>query len=677
MSRRLLLAAVLLALFVTSPALGQNKAKYKTQNVIVAVMDGVRYSETFGEPNRAYIPNLAALEKEGTLFTDFRITGPGISVTRQGHSTISSGTWQTVGLAGARLTRPTFFEYARNELGWKQTDCWCVFGKGKYAYADFSSFPGYGADFRPWFVNSIGETKMENDDAVLKTVCDAMDKDKPHLLFINFGYTDHIAHVSTFEEHIAAIKHCDEMLGKLWKKVQSTPGYKDATTVFFTNDHGRHDNKPDQPHGGDQSHGDKCEGCRHIMLLAVGPDVKRGAKIDKAHEEIDICPTVGELLGFQTPFADGQVLSDCLTDPLGLNTKAAKTAQAKAGVELLALGKRDLIKTVSEANLGRSIDALKPSVETEILMRGMLEAAAATKNDACTKYVEKWVVKNTAEAATDARVARVMLELGQAQTTAPVAADLAKIRACAEKLVKDGCGTEEPAKSMAIAFLARAGQVLGDQKLKDAAVAALALEAKTEQELVAAWRPMNVPNTPMACDLVPPFPKGPTMSDALRFRALADVAAAMPRNRVVRLACSLLGCTVSQGRPELGADWQDQAMSAVILSALVDANQVKPQIDWSKSEPAITQMNGGRAPAAAATPAPKKAKKSMVPRWAQPMKVFYFDSVPWQVLRIEYQIDANGHFAAGDAMSDGAALMMLCAVRDQNLGEKQIKSFSN
>lgn len=675
--KRLLLAAVVLAAFAVSPVLGKNKAQYGTRNVIVAVMDGVRYSETFGEPNRAYIPNLAALEKAGTEFTNFRISGPGVSVTRQGHSTISSGTWQTVGLAGARLTRPTFFEYARDELGLKQTDCWCIFGKRRYSYAACSSFPGYGTDYGPSFVNSIGEEEQKNDDAVLEAVFDAMDKDKPRLMFINFGVTDHVAHVSTFDDHVSAIRHCDEMFGKLWKKIQSTPGYKDTTTVIFTNDHGRHNNKPDQPHEGVQNHGDQCDGCRHIMLLAVGPDVKRGVKIDNEFQEIDICPTVGELLGFQTPFADGKVMSECLVEPLGLNTKAAKTAQAKAGVDLLALSRRDLIKTISEANLSRDTKGLAPSVETEIFMRGMLDAAAASKNEACRAYVEKWVVRNAAAAATDAHVARVMLELGQAQAKASPVVDLAKIKQCAEKLIKEGSGTSEPTKSMALAFLARAGQVLGEQKFRDAAVTGFGLDGKTERDLVTVWRPLNVPNTPMACDLVPPFPKGPTVETALRFRALADAAAAMPRNRVVRLACSLLGSTCSQGRPELGANWKDPMLSAVILSSLMDSTQVKPKIDWTTSAPAIAQMNADAVLATTAAAPSAKAKQPVAPRWSQPMKVFYFDSVPWQVQALRYQIDAKGHFAAGDAISDGAALMLLCGVRDKALSDGEIKSFVN
>lgn len=674
MIRRLLLAVALLAT-VATPTLGADPAHYKTRNVIVAVMDGVRYSETFGDPARTLIPNLATMEKEGTLFTDFRIAGPGISVTRQGHSTISTGTWQTVALGGARMTMPTFFEYARNELGWKQTDCWCVFGKGKYAFADFSSFPGYGENYRPWFINSIGETELKNDDAVLDAVFAAMDKDKPHLIFINFGYTDHIAHVSTFDKHQVAIRHCDEIFGRLWKKVQSTPGYKDQTTVFFTNDHGRHNNKPNMPSDGFKDHGDKCDGCRHIMLLAVGPDIKRGVKVDRKAQQIDICPTVGELLGFQTPFADGKVMADCLTKPLGLNAKAARTAAARDGARLIELSKRDMLSTIAKANLSRDLDSLKPSVGTELLMRGMISASMAmstTKdNEAYLKFVEKWVARNSAAAASDAHVARVMLELRRAREKAPAAYDAKKVRQCAEKIAKHGATGDEQSKLMAAAFVAKAGVAFGSEELKNAAKTALGLQGKTEQELVTEWRKLGIPNTPMACDLPAPVKELTTMTDAIRLLALADAAEAMPGDRVVRLACNLQGCTCSRGRPELGANWSDPAMSAVIIGSLISANHVEPAIDWVKSEPAQAQM------AAGATPGKKNGKPGP-PRWATPIRAFYFDSIPWQMMALAYEVSAKGHFAKGDPLSDGAAMLMEDSTRGQYpVGNDVLKTFSN
>jgi arylsulfatase A-like enzyme len=80
---------------------------------------------------------------------------------------------------------------------------------------------------------------------------------------------------------VNACRNCDLLVGKLWENVQSTPGYKDATTLVFTTDHGRHNDKPDQLKGGFASHGDSCPGCQHVFLLIVGPDAKRGAVADR------------------------------------------------------------------------------------------------------------------------------------------------------------------------------------------------------------------------------------------------------------------------------------------------------------------------------------------------------------------------------------------------------------
>jgi phosphopentomutase len=133
-----------------------------------------------------------------------------------------------------------------------------------------------------------------------------MKKDQPDIVFINFGYTDHIAHVSTdINNYHAAIKNADEQMWKLWNAIQADPYYRDSTTVFFTNDHGRHTHDF-------QNHGDHCEGCEHVMLLVLGPDVKKGVVVDKEALQIDVAPTAAELLGFQTPLATGRVLSEPL-----------------------------------------------------------------------------------------------------------------------------------------------------------------------------------------------------------------------------------------------------------------------------------------------------------------------------------------------------------------------------
>jgi hypothetical protein len=94
----ILFTLLLMAIFVASVKGGietgqepsaNNISGYKTKHVCIVVMDGVRYSETFGDSTHALVPHLYNdLKPEGTLFTNFY--NRGITVTRQGHSTLIS-----------------------------------------------------------------------------------------------------------------------------------------------------------------------------------------------------------------------------------------------------------------------------------------------------------------------------------------------------------------------------------------------------------------------------------------------------------------------------------------------------------------------------------------------------------------------------------------------------------
>lgn len=320
---------------------------YKTSHVFIVVMDGVRYSETFGDPEHRFIPHLFNdLRPQGTLFTHYY--NRGVTITRQGHSTLISGTWQNVPNGGPRLTRPTLFEYYRDEKRVPPMTCWSVFGKGSYAFAPYSSHPAYGSRFAGQHVhgggpeNPINEASLEGDIGVLNKVLQVMKADQPDIVFINFGYTDHSAHVAKdIREYYAAIRNCDEQMWKLWNAIQTDPHYRDTTTVFFTNDHGRHTTDF-------HSHGDHCEGCEHIMLLVLGPDIKRGMVVENEVLQIDVATTAAELLGLQTPLAEGRVLSDCLNHDLKLNMKEARTEAAHHALYLEQLADRGLMKVVAD-----------------------------------------------------------------------------------------------------------------------------------------------------------------------------------------------------------------------------------------------------------------------------------------------------------------------------------------
>ncbi|MDH3269138.1 MAG: sulfatase-like hydrolase/transferase, partial [Ignavibacteria bacterium] len=276
------------------------------QNAIIVVMDGARYTETFGAGN-TYIPHLYDdMKPLGTLFTNYNIDYPsGLTETCPGHAAIEAGTWQPIANNGSeRPTKPTVFEYMRKEDGNPQSDCYVVTGKDKLDILTYSTYTGYGSTYGGTWVGDDNR-----DDALTYSkVIDVMQNYNPKILVVNFAEVDDVAHNSSFANYCSAITNADNYIYQLWQHIQAGDyGYTtENTTLFVTNDHGRHTSNF-------ASHGDGCEGCTHIMLLALGRGVPVNQTIDLPTWQIDIAPTVGQFLDFQTPFSTGTSLLETPT----------------------------------------------------------------------------------------------------------------------------------------------------------------------------------------------------------------------------------------------------------------------------------------------------------------------------------------------------------------------------
>ncbi|MGB6121148.1 MAG: alkaline phosphatase family protein [Bacteroidota bacterium] len=270
------------------------------QNVVIAVIDGSRDSETMGA---GYTPMMwDSLRPQGTVWTDFR--NEGITSTNPGHASIATGTWQTIENEGnERPTMPTVFEYYRSSSSAAETDVYVVTGKYKLDVLSYSTHPSYGEPYGA----SVSLAPM--DGLVLNAVLSVMGGHHPKIVIINFPDVDYAGHDADWERYLVAIRTVDSLVYLLWQFIQTNPHYKDNTTLFITNDHGRHDDG----HGGFKDHGDGCEGCRHILLLAVGRGFPAGRVVAATRTQIDMAPTVGELLSFPVPYAEGNsLLADTL-----------------------------------------------------------------------------------------------------------------------------------------------------------------------------------------------------------------------------------------------------------------------------------------------------------------------------------------------------------------------------
>ncbi|MBP1648982.1 MAG: sulfatase [Bacteroidetes bacterium] len=80
----------------------------ETRTVIIAVIDGPRYSGTFGDPTHLYIPRIwNILRPQGVIYTEYRNLG--LTETNSGHAMIVTGTIQSIANDGSQ---PTKLEHA-------------------------------------------------------------------------------------------------------------------------------------------------------------------------------------------------------------------------------------------------------------------------------------------------------------------------------------------------------------------------------------------------------------------------------------------------------------------------------------------------------------------------------------------------------------------------------------
>lgn len=274
--------------------------------MMIIIIDGARYSETFGDPDFTYTPEMWELAQEGTIIDNFY--NDGITYTSSAIPALWCGTWTDVrdtvydGNSTSYAVKPTLFEYYRKQKNMSSDKCYYIL---KYINSLWlpSFDPDYGPDFWPEF-QSYGES----DDDVAEQTVYIMDTYHPNFMWVYLADVDHGGHSGSWSEYTNAIQNADQIVGDLWNKIQSDPFYANSTTLFVTNDHGRHDDQ----HGGFTGHGCSCEGCRHIQFLAIGPHIKQGAISTQNRYIPDMAVTASHLLGINPDKATGNIMHEIL-----------------------------------------------------------------------------------------------------------------------------------------------------------------------------------------------------------------------------------------------------------------------------------------------------------------------------------------------------------------------------
>jgi hypothetical protein len=130
----------------------------------------------------------------------------------------------------------------------------------------------------------------------------------PSLLWITLHDID-MAHSGAFSLYIDGIQRTDRLCVDVWNHLQSNPEYAGKTTMFVLPDFGR-DSDSNPAGNGFQHHRTGDAASRTTWMMALGPGVRQGVFVDRPIDSMDLVPTVGKLLGFSTPLAQGAVLPE-------------------------------------------------------------------------------------------------------------------------------------------------------------------------------------------------------------------------------------------------------------------------------------------------------------------------------------------------------------------------------
>ena len=118
---------------------------------------------------------------------------------------------------------------------------------------------------------------------------------RPRVLFVGYGETDVWAHDGEYGKLLRSARQTDAFIAELWSLMQAMPEYRDRTTFIVTTDHGRGSGLR-----GWRDHGRDVPGADRIWVAAIGPDIgpasarPGGAIVTQSQIAATVAAVVGE-----------------------------------------------------------------------------------------------------------------------------------------------------------------------------------------------------------------------------------------------------------------------------------------------------------------------------------------------------------------------------------------------
>ncbi len=279
--------------------------KFKATKCVILLVDGPRWTETWGDATHTYQPNLfSTLKNEGCVFTNFYNNGN--TFTLPGHTATLTGKYQDIVNDGTQLPdNPGLSQLFLEKYPTKKAAI--ITSKDKLEVLGNCIDANYNGKYKCYTDCGVAglTTGYRLDSVTIAHVKLYLTTDHPDFLFVQLKEPDAAGHANDWTGYLNGIIQGDAFALELWNQLQADPFYKDQTTFIVTNDHGRH---LDGTADGFISHGDGCEGCRHINLFMAGPDIKKNTIISVAYEQTDINKTVTTMLNLNQNYGNGKII---------------------------------------------------------------------------------------------------------------------------------------------------------------------------------------------------------------------------------------------------------------------------------------------------------------------------------------------------------------------------------
>ena len=155
------------------------------------------------------------------------------------------------------------------------------------------------------FIHGGGPTS--GDELTFYMTREVMRKFSPRVLVVVFSDVE-VAHFGSYALHLSGIKSMDRLTHQLWQEVEANPSYRGKTTMVVLPEFGR---DPDgSSTNGFFNHRANEESTRDTWMMALGAAVDKPEIVERPIRHVDLCPTLGELLGCRPLEMQGAMLKE-------------------------------------------------------------------------------------------------------------------------------------------------------------------------------------------------------------------------------------------------------------------------------------------------------------------------------------------------------------------------------